>query len=113
MLAHTTASRPACLAAARDPALLATDLADYLVRKGRPFRQAHHAVGALVALAEQCGKPLNQLSLAELRSADKLFAADALRVFKLNQALARRRATGSPGTHEVARQLARWKKLLA
>ena len=52
------------------------------------------------------------LSLAELRSADKLFAADALKVFNLKQALARRRLIGSPGTREVARQLARWKALL-
>ena len=43
-------------AAAGDPALLATDLADYLVRKGMPFRQAHHAVGAVVALAEKAGQ---------------------------------------------------------
>jgi argininosuccinate lyase len=112
MLDHTKVNRQTCLAAAKDPALLATDLADYLVRKGRPFRQAHHAVGALVALAERRGKPLNQLSLAELRSADKKFAADALKVFDLKQALARRRLIGSPGTREVPRQLARWKELL-
>jgi argininosuccinate lyase len=52
------------------PALLATDLADYLVRKGMPFRQAHHVVGAVVALAEKTGKPLNQLTLAELQSVE-------------------------------------------
>ena len=113
MLQHTKANRAACLAAASDPALLATDLADYLVRKGLPFRQAHHAVGALVALAERLGKPLNQLTLAELRSVEKRFGADALRVFDLKQALARRRLTGAPGTSEVRKQLARWKKLTA
>ena len=112
MLAHTKVDRQACLAAAKDPALLATDLVDYLVRKGRPFRQAYHAVGALVALAERLGKPLNELSVAQLRSVDKLFAADALKVFDLKQALARRRLAGSPGTVEVGRQLARWKALL-
>ena len=112
MLQHTKANRPACRAAACDPALLATDLADYLVRKGVPFRQAHHAVGALVALAERLGKPLNQLTLAELRSVEKKFGADALGVFDLTQALARRRATGAPGTSQVRTQLARWKKLI-
>jgi len=112
MLDHTRANRPACQAAASDPALLATDLADYLVRKGLAFRQAHHAVGALVALAERLGKPLDRLSLAELRSVEKRFGADALRVFDLKRALARRQLTGAPGTREVARQLARWKKLL-
>jgi argininosuccinate lyase len=111
MIQHTKANRPACRAAANDPALLATDLADYLVRKGVPFRQAHHAVGALVALAERLAKPLNHLTLAELRSVEKKFGADALRVFDLTQAMTRRRATGAPGTSQVRKQLARWKKL--
>ena len=53
MLRNTKVNRAACAAAASDPALLATDLADYLVRKGMPFRQAHHVVGAVVALAEK------------------------------------------------------------
>jgi argininosuccinate lyase len=110
MLQHAQVNRVACRAAASDPALLATDLADYLVRKGLPFRQAHHAVGALVALAERLAKPLNQLTLAELRSVEQKFGADALRVFDLKQALARRQATGAPGTKEVRKQLARWKK---
>jgi argininosuccinate lyase len=111
MLRHTRANRAACRAAASDPALLATDLADYLVRKGVPFRQAHHTVGALVAQAERLGKPLNQLTLAELRSVDKKFGPDALKVFDLKQSLARRQTVGAPGTREVSRQLARWKKL--
>ena len=111
MLPHTEVNRAACRAAASDPALLATDLADYLVRKGLPFRQAHHAVGALVALAERLRKPLNQLTLAELGSVEKRFAADALGIFDLEQAMARRQLTGAPGTKEVRRQLARWKKL--
>src|ERR1039458_2821771 len=112
MLQHTKIDRAACRAAASDPALLATDLADYLVRRSLPFRQAHHAVGALVALAEGLGKPLNQLTLAELRSVEKQFGADVLRVFDLTQALALRQATGAPGTKEVRKQLARWKKRL-
>src|SRR5215475_13382116 len=59
MLRHTTVNQDVCLKAASDPALLATDLADYLVHKGMAFRQAHHAVGAVVALAEQANKPLS------------------------------------------------------
>jgi argininosuccinate lyase len=113
MLRHTTINAKNCAAAAADPALLATDLADYLVRKGMPFRQAHHAVGAVVALAERTGKPLNQLSLAELKSVDGTFASDALKVFDLKRAMAQRNLTGAPGTKEVAKQLARWRKLLS
>jgi argininosuccinate lyase len=112
MLRHTTVNEKACRTAAADPALLATDLADYLVRKGRPFRQAHHAVGAVVALAERSGKRLNELTLAELKSMDKTFGSGALKVFDLKQAMAARKITGSPGTREVARQLAKWKAAL-
>ena len=118
MLRHTKVDRYACAAAASDPALLATDLADYLVKKGMPFRQAHHVVGAVVALAEKTGKPLNQLTLAELHSADpvagtKFFGRDALGVFNLKTAMAKRNLTGAPGTKEVAKQLARWRKQLS
>jgi argininosuccinate lyase len=108
MLQHARVNRKECLAAASDPALLATDLAEYLVRKGVAFRQAHHTVGAVVALAERLGKALNKLTLAELRSVEPRFAADALKVFDLRQALARRNLAGAPGTKEVSRQLARW-----
>jgi argininosuccinate lyase len=112
MLEETQVNRNVCLAAARDPVLLATDLADYLVLKGCPFRQAHHAVGALVALAERLDKPLDQLSLGEFQSVDRRFQADALRLFDLQSAMARRKMTGSPGTAEVRRQLARWERTL-
>ncbi|HLX69075.1 MAG TPA: argininosuccinate lyase, partial [Verrucomicrobiae bacterium] len=105
-------NRAACQSAASDPALLATDLADYLVRKGIPFRQAHHAVGAIVALAEKLGKPLNQLTLAQLQSVDKHFGRDALKVFNLKEAMSRRTLTGAPGTKEVEKQLARWSRQL-
>jgi len=113
MLKNTKINRAACAAAASDPALLATDLADYLVRKGMAFRPAHHAVGAVVALAEKTGKTLNQLTLAELQSVDKTFGRDALDVFNLKTAMAKRNLTGAPGTKEVAKQLARWRAQLS
>ena len=113
MLRNSKVNRAACAAAASDPALLATDLADYLVQKGMPFRQAHHVVGAVVALAEKTGKPLTRLTSAELQSVDKTFGRDALGVFDLKRAMARRNLTGAPGTREVAKQLARWRKQLS
>jgi argininosuccinate lyase len=112
MVSHTKVNTRACLNAASDPTLLATDLADYLVLKGMPFRQAHHVVGSVVALAEQAGKLLSQLSLAELRSVDATFERDALRVLDLKRALARRNLVGAPGTKELVKQLARWRALL-
>jgi argininosuccinate lyase len=113
MLPHVSVNREACEAAANDPALLATDLADYLVRKGMPFRQAHHAVGSVVALAERLRKPLDKLTLRELQSVEKKFDVEAIKIFDLKRALANRRLTGAPGTAEVRKQLARWKKLLS
>ncbi len=112
MLKNTKINRAASDRAASDPALLATDLADYLVKKGVPFRQAHHVVGAVVALAEKLGKLLNRLTLAELQSVDKAFGRDVLAVFDLQRAMTKRNLTGAPGTKEVAKQLARWRKLL-
>jgi argininosuccinate lyase len=113
MLNNTKVNKPVCACAAADPALLATDLADYLVRKGMLFRQAHHVVGAAVALAEKTGKPLNQLTLAELQGIDKTFGRDAVGVFNLKTAMAKRNLTGAPGTKEVAKQLARWREQLS
>jgi argininosuccinate lyase len=113
MLRNTKINKAACEKAANDPALLATDLADYLVRKGMPFRQAHHVVGAVVALAEKAGKSLNRLTSKELQSVDKAFGRDALGVFDLRRAMAKRNITGAPGTMEVAKQLARWRRQLS
>jgi argininosuccinate lyase len=112
LLDHTAVNAKSCAAAASDPALLATDLADYLVRKGIPFRQAHHAVGAAVALAERASKPLDKLTLAEFRSVDGHFGPDTAEVFKLDKAMGRRSITGAPGTREVKKQLARWQDML-
>lgn len=113
MLANTTVNAKACAASASDPALLATDLVDHLVQKGRPFRQAHHTVGRLVALAENSGRRLDQLTVGELRSTDLKLGAEALTIFDLERALARRNLRGAPGTGEVELQLEKWKKILA
>jgi argininosuccinate lyase len=112
MLQHTTANQTACAAASSDPSLLATDLADYLVRKGLPFRKAHHLVGAVVALAERQGKAIDRLGLVELRALDGHFGADVAAVFDLRQAMAKRNLMGAPGTAAVRKQLARWQKRL-
>ena len=111
-LAGTKFHKARCLAAASDPALLATDLADWLVRKGMPFRHAHHAVGRLVALAEKSGVPLDQVSDAAALTADKAFTKGWREVFSLKRGFAARENTGMPGPKAVARELARWRKAL-
>ncbi len=104
--------RERCAAAVADPALLATDLADYLVLKGVPFRDAHHAVGAVVRLAEQKGVELNQLATDDVRAINPAFDADWVSVFDLQRALSKRTGTGMPGPKQVAKQFARWSKAL-
>ena len=101
-----------CATAVSDPALLATDLADYLVRQGVPFRAAHHAVGAVVKLAETKGVALNALTLADVLTVHPAFKADWVESFDLAKAMARRTGTGMPGPTQVRRQFKRWQKLL-
>lgn len=112
MIDNISVNADACRNAASDPTLLATDLADYLVRKGMAFRQAHHVVGEVVARAEKKQRALNQLSLAELQAVDENFSSDVLEIFSLTKAMERRNLVGAPGTAEVRKQLARWKKQL-
>jgi argininosuccinate lyase len=107
-----TFHRDRCAAAVADPALLATDLAEYLVLRGVPFRAAHHAVGAVVALAERQGRPLNELATEDVRALHEGFGADWASVFSVKRSLAARQGTGMPGPAQVGRQLARWSKLL-
>ena len=112
MIAHTTVHDAVCSEAAEDPALLATDLADWLVEQGVAFREAHHLVGAVVGLSETLGRPLNALKISELKKIDKRFTRDALDVFQTKRAMERRQMIGSPGIKEVKRQLSFWKKRL-
>jgi argininosuccinate lyase len=113
MLANTKVNAAACADAARDPQLLATDLADYLVRKGMAFRQAHHVVGAVVAHSEKTGKALNELTAAEYQQFSDSFGDDILATFNLKKAMQRRKLTGAPGTGELAKQLVKWKRQLS
>jgi len=95
-----------CRAAAADPLLLATDLADYLVKKGVPFRQAHELVGKAVAEAIHSRTPLDQLDLAAI---DPAFGPEAKEVFSVERALAARTNAGSPSITNVKAEIARWK----
>ncbi|RZO60669.1 MAG: argininosuccinate lyase [Limisphaerales bacterium] len=113
MLSNISVKVKSCEDAACDPGLLATDLADYLVNRKVAFREAHHIVGALVALAEKLKKPLNLLTLKDMQSVSKKFKDDALEVFNLKKALDKRTITGSPSSKEVKKQLRFWSKRLS
>src|SRR5277367_1873157 len=96
MLGHIEVNVHACQNAATDPLLLTTDLADWLVRKGVPFREAHHLVGAAVALAEKQKVPINKIKLTDWKKLSPVFDKSALEVFSLEKALATRLAPGAP-----------------
>src|SRR5437588_3814953 len=99
-------------AAANDPHLLATDLADYLVKKGMAFREAHEIVGQLVSDAIAKGTKLNAVPLAELKKFSPLFDVDVAHVFDVRRSLAARRAIGAPSPENVASQIERWRNQL-
>jgi argininosuccinate lyase len=99
-------------AAANDPSLLGTDLAEYLVKKGMPFREAQDAVGNLVARAATAKLALSNLSLFEMQEVSQLFQEDVRKVFDVRGSLAQRTAIGAPSPENVSAQIARWRSLL-
>jgi argininosuccinate lyase len=113
MLRGARVNAPACAAAVADPMLLATDLADYLVNRGVPFRKAHEVIGRAVALSVERQTPLPQLALADYQALSPVFAADLLEIFQLSKAMSARKAIGAPSPENVAAQLARWQNALA
>ncbi len=108
-LAGAEARPERCAQAVADPLLLATDLADYLVEKGVPFREAHHAVGALVAEAEKAQVPLDQLSLETAQRVHSAIGKDWTEVFDLERAMRRRERPGMPGPKQVAERIDYWR----
>ncbi len=86
--------------------LNATELADYLVGKGIPFREAHHLTGAAVALAEDRGKPLEDLTMDEFRTISDCIDDDVYAVLAYDAAVARRRTQGGTGPDSVRAQIA-------
>jgi argininosuccinate lyase len=101
------------LAAASDPLLLATDLADRLVEGGVPFRQAHEIVGGLVAVAQETRTPLHKLDPEEFAAASPVLTPEIVKAtFDLRAALAARGTTGAPSPENIQRELSRWREQL-
>jgi argininosuccinate lyase len=92
--------------------MLATDLADYLVKKRMPFRQAHHVVGQAVRLANEQQGQLSKLPLDVLKTLSPLFEADVASVFDFAASVARRQAIGGTAPQAVRAQIASAKAYL-
>jgi argininosuccinate lyase len=98
--------------AADDPGLLATDLADYLVVRGVPFRQAHEAIGKLVAYSLEQRRGFAELRLEEFKQFNDRFGPDVFESLDLNRAIDRRTGIGAPSRKNVAAELERWDAIL-
>jgi len=102
----TLTPQPERMRSALNSFMLATDLSEYLVRKGVPFRQTHHVAGQAVQLAEERGCPLTALSLEDLKAMHPLFEADVMAVWDFEAAVERRDSTGGTSKRSVLAQAA-------
>jgi argininosuccinate lyase len=98
-------------AATQQGYMLATDIADYLVKKGEPFRSAHEKTARLVRYAIEKGKTLDQLTINEYKKFSDLFEKDVHNI-TVASSIAARNHTGGTAKPQVAKQIARAKKLL-
>jgi len=105
MLPQLKINRARMEAAANDPSLLATDLAEYLVKKGKPFREAHDIVGKLVAQAAEKKISLDLMSLPELD-------LDLAEILDARKSLAQRQGIGAPSPENVKARIKHWRASL-
>lgn len=96
---------PEKMKAALTPDMLATDLADYLVRKGVPFRETHHISGQVVALAEKTRTLMDKLSFEQLKEVDGRFEKDVLESFDYQKSVEMRSAKGGTSMGSVREQI--------
>ena len=112
MISGMDVNRAKTAAAASDPMLLATDLADYLVNHGVPFRQAHEVIGKLVAYSIEQKRGFGEMALEEFQKFSPAFEADVTACLKLETAMIARKGIGAPSPQNVKAQLARWREAL-
>ncbi len=112
LLAQTEINRDAMSQAMQDETMLATDLADQLVRQKVPFRQAHEITAKIIRAAEQKGIPFTQLKKNDLARIDKRVTPALLKELTPTRSVANRKTTGGTASANVKRELARHKKRL-
>ena len=104
---------PEKMRAALTPDMLATDLADYLVRKGIPFRETHHISGSAVRMSEERKCQLSDLTLEDLKTLSPAFEEDVVKVWLMEESVERRNATGGTSRRAVEEQCDRLEQLIA
>ena len=101
----TLSIRPTNMLKSLTPDMLATDLSEYLVRKGVPFRETHHISGRVVALAEKEDISMDKLSFEQLKSIDPRFGDDVMGVFDYQKSAETRSAKGGTSKSAVQEQI--------
>jgi argininosuccinate lyase len=109
---RTLSVHPEHMRAGIDASMLATDLADYLVEQGVPFRQAHELTGKAVRLAAESGRALDELTLQDFQSLSPAFGEEVYGVFDPAQSVARRSAVGGTAPEAVKAQLQQARSLV-
>ncbi|MEM4248100.1 MAG: argininosuccinate lyase [Candidatus Nanoarchaeia archaeon] len=112
MIESISVNKEKMLSAASDPCLMATDLAEYLVKKGVPFRMAHSKVGRLVKYCREKNIPLNKLTLEEMKTVIPEADENCLTLFSPEKSISAREIFGATGFCEVRKQIGFWKKKL-
>ncbi|EWY98470.1 argininosuccinate lyase [Fusarium oxysporum f. sp. radicis-lycopersici 26381] len=101
----TMTVRPERMLAALDKTMLATDVAEWLVRNGCPFREAHHISGRVVALSENTETPMDKLTLEQLQAIDSRFTADIVKAFEYESSVEAKSARGGTSRSAVLQQI--------
>ncbi|VDB91263.1 Bgt-2410 [Blumeria graminis f. sp. tritici] len=108
----TLTVKPEKMRSSLDPFMLATDLADYLVRKGVPFRETHHISGRCVAHSEKTGVPMNKMSSSDFKNIDERFDSDVLAIFDYEHSVEMHSVTGGTSRSKILEQINILKALL-
>ncbi|KAI9801303.1 MAG: hypothetical protein M1833_002873 [Piccolia ochrophora] len=108
----TLSTHPQRMLASLTPDMLATDLADYLVRKGVPFRETHHISGQVVALAERTGTSMDALTFEQLKGVDARFEEDVKSCFNYTSSVETRSAEGGTSKARVLEQISVLHKIM-
>ena len=95
-----------------DDFLLATDWADYLVKKGMPFREAHEVIGKIVAIAVKKNCGMTEVPLKELKKLSSIFEGDVLKISTPEASVDAKQSLGSTNPVFVKREIKRWKNVL-
>jgi len=113
MLPKVTVREHRCLISSNDSLLFATDLMDYIVKKGVPLKDAHSIVGKIVLYAINNSKDLSQLSHTEFKKFSTHFGKDVINIFSTEKSIKKRATVGSTHPVRVKQMLARWHKKLS